>query len=302
MIAASIAWELAGNTGGRFRLGLGSQVKAHIERRYGVAVRSARAPDARLRAGGEGHAGGVPRRAEARRTTGPTTSCRCCPDQWRPPMHEHGDIKVDVSAVGPWMTTMAGEVADGVHVHPLHSVQYLEQRLDPGRPGRSGEGRPIEPRDIDLLIPVFIVPGDTPEEREPLARRARTQIGVLRLDAELRVPVRRPRVRGDVREAQRAAEGRRPRRPRGNDHRRDARPVRRRRAVGRHRRPDHHRYRGRAERVISYLTIDDITREPRAPRPLGRDRASRAQRVKGVRSGPRGCPRLLTPGARRNVR
>ena len=46
-------------------------------------------------------------------------------------MHEHGDIKVDVSAVGPWMTTMAGEVADGVHVHPLHSVQYLEQRLIP---------------------------------------------------------------------------------------------------------------------------------------------------------------------------
>ena len=61
MIAASIAWELAGNTGGRFRLGLGSQVKAHIERRYGVAVRSARPADARLRAGREGHAGGVPR-------------------------------------------------------------------------------------------------------------------------------------------------------------------------------------------------------------------------------------------------
>src|SRR5690242_11617981 len=37
MIAASLAWELAGNTGGRFRLGLGSQVKAHIERRYGMA-------------------------------------------------------------------------------------------------------------------------------------------------------------------------------------------------------------------------------------------------------------------------
>ena len=36
MVAASIAWEIAGNTGGRFRLGLGSQVKAHIERRYGM--------------------------------------------------------------------------------------------------------------------------------------------------------------------------------------------------------------------------------------------------------------------------
>jgi alkanesulfonate monooxygenase SsuD/methylene tetrahydromethanopterin reductase-like flavin-dependent oxidoreductase (luciferase family) len=36
MLAATIAWELAGNTSGRYRLGLGSQVKAHIERRYGM--------------------------------------------------------------------------------------------------------------------------------------------------------------------------------------------------------------------------------------------------------------------------
>ncbi len=36
MIAAATAYEIAGNTGGRFRLGLGSQVKAHVERRYGV--------------------------------------------------------------------------------------------------------------------------------------------------------------------------------------------------------------------------------------------------------------------------
>src|SRR5260221_5145114 len=34
MITAEIAWELAQNTKGKFRLGLGSQVKAHIQRRY----------------------------------------------------------------------------------------------------------------------------------------------------------------------------------------------------------------------------------------------------------------------------
>ena len=37
MVSAEIAWELAQNTGGKFRMGLGSQVKAHIERRYGLA-------------------------------------------------------------------------------------------------------------------------------------------------------------------------------------------------------------------------------------------------------------------------
>ena len=39
------------------------------------------------------------------------------------------------------------------------------------------DGRAAPAADVDLLIPVFIVPGDTPEEREHLARRARTQIG-----------------------------------------------------------------------------------------------------------------------------
>jgi probable F420-dependent oxidoreductase len=107
---------------------------------------------------------------------GPYYRMSLLPDMWRPPAHDHGDIKVDVSAVGPWMTRMAGEVADGVHVHPLHSQYYLEQRLIPAvRDGAERAGRSTD--DVDLLIPAFIVPGDTPEEREPLTQRARTQIG-----------------------------------------------------------------------------------------------------------------------------
>jgi probable F420-dependent oxidoreductase len=175
MIAASIAWELAANTGGRFRLGLGSQVKAHIERRYGAAFDP---PGPRMR----DYLLAVKDAFAAFRGDrkldhdGPYYRLSLLPDQWRPPMHDHGDIKVDVSAVGPWMTTMAGEVADGVHVHPLHSQQYLEQRLIPAvRTGAESAGRSAE--DVDLLVPVFIVPGDSAEEREHLARRARTQIG-----------------------------------------------------------------------------------------------------------------------------
>jgi probable F420-dependent oxidoreductase len=174
MVAASIAWELADNTGGRFRLGLGSQVRAHIERRYGAAFDP---PGPRLRdyvlAVKDAFAAFRSDRPLAH--DGPYYRLSLLPDQWRPPAHEHGDIKVDVSAVGPWMTAMAGEVADGVHVHPLHSMHYLEHRLLPGvRAGAERAGR--DPVDIDLLIPVFIVPGDTPEERESLMRRARTQI------------------------------------------------------------------------------------------------------------------------------
>ena len=175
MIAASIAWELAGNTGGRFRLGLGSQVKAHIERRYGVAFDP---PGPRMR----DYLLAVQDTLAAFRGErkldhdGPYYQLSLLPDAWKPPRHDHGDIKVDVSAVGPWMAAMAGEVADGVHVHPLHSSHYLEHRLIPGvRTGAERAGRTLD--DVDLLIPVFIVPGDTPEERAALTQRARTQIG-----------------------------------------------------------------------------------------------------------------------------
>jgi probable F420-dependent oxidoreductase len=174
MVAASIAWELAGNTRGRFRLGLGSQVRAHIERRYGMPFDP---PGPRMRdyllAVQDTLAAF---RAERRLAhDGPYYQMSLLPDQWRPPMHDYGHIKVDVSAVGPWMTTMAGEVADGIHVHPLHSMQYLERRLLPSvRAGARRAGRTLD--DLDLLIPVFIVPGNTPEERAHLAHRARTQI------------------------------------------------------------------------------------------------------------------------------
>jgi alkanesulfonate monooxygenase SsuD/methylene tetrahydromethanopterin reductase-like flavin-dependent oxidoreductase (luciferase family) len=74
------------------------------------------------------------------------------------------------------MTRMAGAVADGVHVHPLHSVHYLRERLIPAvAEGAESAGR--DPSDVDLLVPVFIVPGDTPEERAALTLRARVQIG-----------------------------------------------------------------------------------------------------------------------------
>lgn len=174
MLAAGLAWELADNTEGRFRLGLGSQVKAHVERRYstpfdppGPRLRDyVRAVKACFRA----FEGSEPLAYE-----GPYYSLSLLPEGWAPRPHDHGDIKVDISAVGPWMCRMAGEVADGVHVHPLHSLHYLRQRLLPAvAPGAEAAGR--SSAEIELIIPVFAVPGDTPEERAALVQRVRAQI------------------------------------------------------------------------------------------------------------------------------
>ena len=167
MVAAATAWELAQNSKGRYRLGLGSQVKAHIERRYGMAFDP---PGPRMRDYLEAVAACFRAfRGEAKLDhDGPYYKLSLLPAQWAPPRHEYGDIKIDVSAVGPWMCKMAGEVADGIHVHPLHSMPYLKNRLIPAA---SAAGR-----DVDLIVPVFAIPADSPQ-RDELIGRARMQIG-----------------------------------------------------------------------------------------------------------------------------
>ncbi len=174
MVTAATAYELVGNTGGRFRLGLGSQVKAHITRRYGVEFDR---PAARLR----DYVLAVKACFRAFNQTeklsheGEFYQLSLLPRDWSPRPHDH-PMNVDISAVGPVMTRVAGEVADGVHVHPLHSMAYIESRLLPllaegaARASRSSD-------DIDLMIPVFTVTGDTPEERSRSASAAKRQIG-----------------------------------------------------------------------------------------------------------------------------
>lgn len=174
MVSAQIAWELADETNGKFRLGLGSQVKGHITRRYGSEFSQPAkrmrdyvlAVKACLRAF----------RGEERLShEGEFYNLSLLPAAWTPRSHEHGDVKVDISSVGPLMNRVAGEVADGVHVHPMHSVHYIENRLLPQvAEGAEAAGRDMS--DIDLMVPVFAIPGDTPEERAPLLHRAKTQV------------------------------------------------------------------------------------------------------------------------------
>lgn len=174
IVSAALAWELAENTQGRFRLGLGSQVKAHVERRYGAEFVP---PGPRMR----DYLLAVKaclrafRGDERLHHDGPYYKLSLLPAEWAPRRHDFGDVKVDVSAVGPWMCEMAGEVADGIHVHPFHSMAYLQDRLLPAvAKGAASAGRSVD--EVALTIPVFAAPGDTPEERASLVERTRFQV------------------------------------------------------------------------------------------------------------------------------
>jgi probable F420-dependent oxidoreductase len=172
-VTATNAWELQDITGGKFRLGLGTQVRAHIERRYGVDfdppgprmreyVQAVKAIFASFRGGGLDF-------------DGKYHELSLMPQMWSPGPIEHPDPPVDIAAVGPWMVQMAGAAADGVHVHPFHSRTYLDDNLLPGlREGADDAGRTLD--DLTLSVPVFTIVGDTEEERAGWRERARFQI------------------------------------------------------------------------------------------------------------------------------
>lgn len=161
-VTAATAWELQEATGGRFRLGLGTQVRTHVVRRYGAAFER---PGPRLR----DYVLAVKACFAAFRTGtldhhGDFYDLDFITPQWSPGPIDAPDPKVDVAAVNPWMLRMAGEVADGVHVHPIGEPGYLTRHVLPQvAAGAARAGRPAA--DIAVIVPVMTIVGDSDEER-----------------------------------------------------------------------------------------------------------------------------------------
>ena len=123
---AQQAWDIQANSGGRFVLGLGSQVKGHNERRFGIAW-TAPAPRMRdyvmaLRA--------VWRAWETRgqlNFDSPHYKLTLMTPDFSPEPTGLPMVPVTVAAVGEAMLRVAGQMGDGVRLHPLCSRAYLEQ-------------------------------------------------------------------------------------------------------------------------------------------------------------------------------
>lgn len=174
MVTASVAWELAEVSGGRFRLGLGTQVKAHVERRYGSEFEHPgprlREYIAALRAIFTAFRGEEPLAHE-----GEFWNLSLLPAMWSPGPIDVPDPPIDVAAVNPWMLRMAGAVADGVHVHPLNTDPYLRDIVLPElAAGAASGGRAVE--DLEVIVPTFAAPGATPDEVRALREMARMQV------------------------------------------------------------------------------------------------------------------------------
>ena len=177
MILANIGWDLQAMSGGRFNLGLGSQIKPHITKRFSMEWSK---PAARMRE--------------------MIAAMRCIWDSWltdsklnfRGDFYTHtlmtpffapnkaelegfGPPKIYLAAVGELMTQVAGEVCDGIICHGFTTEKYLREVTIPNiAKGREKAGKSLD--DFSISGPFFVVTGQNEDEMNQAQAATKQQI------------------------------------------------------------------------------------------------------------------------------
>jgi probable F420-dependent oxidoreductase len=171
---AMTAWTLQKLSGGRFVLGLGSQVKGHLERRYGLAF-SPLAPWMReyiaaVRAVWAHWQDGA--RLDVR---GPHYTINLMVPLFNPGPIEHPAIPIHLATVNRLMCQVAGEMADGMRPHPVCTADYIEQVMIPAaKAGAAKAGRSLD--GFAVSIKPLIATGATEAEVAARMEAARARI------------------------------------------------------------------------------------------------------------------------------
>lgn len=175
MTMANLAWDLNQYSKGRFTVGLGSQIKPHITRRFSMpwskpaarmrefilamqAIWACWETGAKLEFNGEFYQHNL------------------MTPMFTPTNAGYGGPGVNLAAVGPLMTEVAGEVANGVIAHGFTTVKYLKEVTLPAvarglaKSGRSRDG-------FDISLPAMVVTGATEEAFEQSRLAVQNQVG-----------------------------------------------------------------------------------------------------------------------------
>jgi len=171
---AHIGHDLQKFSKGRFILGLGSQIKAHIEKRFSAQFSQ---PAARMRelilatrAVWKTWEEDEPLRFE-----GDFYRLTLMTPFFNPGQTGYGPPRVFLAAVGEKMTEVAGEVCDGMFVHGFTTEKYMRETTIPAiERGLAKSGR--QRSDIELSFPTFMVTGESDEEWQKADAAVREQI------------------------------------------------------------------------------------------------------------------------------
>src|SRR2546427_9634511 len=162
LVHAQLAWDLQAASRGRFVLGLGTQVKGHNERRYSTPWLS---PGPRLREMIQliRHIWDVWQHGARPGFEGKYYKFSLMTPFFSPAPLDCPLPQVYIAGLNPYMCRLAGELADGFHIHPFHSMKYIQETVLPnveaglpkaGRGGAQGAPAPTP----------FAIAGQKPDE------------------------------------------------------------------------------------------------------------------------------------------
>ncbi len=174
-VTAQMAWDLQRYSGGRFLLGLGSQVKGHNERRYSTPWPSP--PGPRMR-----------EYILCLRAIFKTFQTNARPDFmgkhyqftlispfFNPGPNQNGHVPIYISAVNQYNCRLVGELCDGIRMHGFNTRKYTQEVILPAiEEGAKKAGRKLS--DIDIVGGGFIVTGKNEEEVEKAKPPVKQQI------------------------------------------------------------------------------------------------------------------------------
>jgi probable F420-dependent oxidoreductase len=174
MTLAQISWDLQAASKGRFILGLGSQIKPHITKRFSMPwshpadrmremIRAIRAIWASWNDGSKLD------------FQGDFYTHTLMTPFFNPGPNPHGDARIFLAGVGPRMTEVAGEVCDGFLCHGFTTERYLREMTLPAlEKGRAKAGKTLE--GFEISGPMFLVTGRDEKEMAAAAKGVRGQI------------------------------------------------------------------------------------------------------------------------------
>ena len=174
MVLAQIGWDLQAQSGGRFILGLGTQVRGHNERRFGIKWEH---PGPKLRE--------MIQMIHAiwdcwQNGTRPNFVGKFYNFTLMTPFFNPGPIDyprpgIYIAGVNEYMCRLAGELCDGFHAHPFHSIKYLDDVVVPNiRHGLEKAGR--QRSDFSMSSTAFVITGENQKEIEAAKAPVRQQI------------------------------------------------------------------------------------------------------------------------------
>lgn len=160
LVTAQVAWDLQQLSGGRFQLGLGTQVRSHVERRYASDWTGPAGP--RLR--------DYVRCVTAMFETFQTGARPAFESEhygfslmnplFNPGPIEHPHVPIHLAAVNPYMARLAGELCDGLRVHPIATLRYVREVVLPAvADGAARAGRPPGDLALDIIGAPFLAVG-----------------------------------------------------------------------------------------------------------------------------------------------